>query len=167
MNKVQADVYVIVNEGSDGLGSKRRRYENGGFPSESQEEIFTSSSIHHSNPNNCSDNIVIATSVDSSRVSGSTTKSDFQSQILTEYVLDRYLIAEKKLCQELKNICQDDHEWKFKTVDVNGVGLVKVYYARCGKDFGSSSGDHSKSGVHNLFMDFKKSHLMSTMHIRN
>jgi hypothetical protein len=50
---------------------------------------------------------------------------------------------------------------------VNDIRAVKVHCAKCGKDFGSSTGDHSKSAVHNLFMNFKKSHLMSTIHFRN
>jgi hypothetical protein len=57
--------------------------------------------------------------------------------------------------------------WKLKTLDVNDIGVVKVHCAECGKDFGSSTGDHSKLAIHNLFMNFKKSHLMSVVHIRN
>jgi hypothetical protein len=57
--------------------------------------------------------------------------------------------------------------WKLKTLDVNDIGVVKVHYAKCGKDFGFSTGDHSKSAIHNFFMNFKKSHLMSAIHIRN
>jgi hypothetical protein len=50
---------------------------------------------------------------------------------------------------------------------VNDIKVVKVHNAECGKDFGSSTRDHSKSSIHNLFMNFKKSHLMSVVHIRN
>jgi hypothetical protein len=57
--------------------------------------------------------------------------------------------------------------WKLKTLDVNDIGVVKVHCAECGKDFGSSTRDHSKLVVHNFFMNSKKSHLMSVVHIRN
>jgi hypothetical protein len=50
---------------------------------------------------------------------------------------------------------------------VNDIKVVKVHNAECGKDFGSSTRDHSKSSIHNLFMNFKKSHLMSVVHIKN
>jgi hypothetical protein len=96
-----------------------------------------------------------------------TSEVDFQSFLLTKDVVERYLLAKKKLCLDLKNICQYDHTWKLKILDVNDIEVVKVHYAECGKDFGSSIGDHSKSIVHNLFMNFKKSHLMSVVHIKN
>ena len=66
VNKVRADVYVIANEGIGGLGSKRRQYENGGFSSKSHKKIFPLLSIQHFDPNNCNDDIVMATVVDSS-----------------------------------------------------------------------------------------------------
>jgi hypothetical protein len=77
------------------------------------------------------------------------------------------LLAKKKLHLNLKSIHQDDHTRKLKTLDVNDIRVVKVHYAECDKDFGSSIEDHSKSTIHNLFMNFKKSHLMSAVHIRN
>jgi hypothetical protein len=80
--------------------------------------------------------------------------------------VERYLLAEKKLRLDLKSICQDNHMWKLKTLDMNDIEVVKVHYAECGKDFGSSTGNHSKSTVYNFFMNFKKSHLMPAIHIR-
>jgi hypothetical protein len=43
---------------------------------------------------------------------------------------------------------------------------VKLYCWECEKDFGGSSGDHSKTMVHNLFTNFKKSHILSNRHVR-
>jgi hypothetical protein len=54
-----------------------------------------------------------------------------------------------------------------KSFDNNNVGVVKLQCGDCQKDFGGSSGDHSKSTIHNLFANFKKSHIMSNAHIRN
>ena len=50
---------------------------------------------------------------------------------------------------------------------MNDIKVLKVHNVECNKDFGSSTRDHSKSSVDNLFMNFKKSHLMSVVHIKN
>jgi hypothetical protein len=92
---------------------------------------------------------------------------DFQSLLLTKDVVERYLLIGKTLRLDLKSICQDDHKWKLKTLDVNDIGVVKVHFAKCDKDFGSNTRNHSKAAVHNLFMNIKKFHLMSAIHIRN
>jgi ribosomal protein S27E len=162
---VRTDVFVIANKESGGLGCKRRRHNNGGFSSKSHKEIFPPLSVQHSDPDSCNDDVVLADPLDFSQVSGSTSEADFQSlTLLTKDVVERYLLEEKKLRLDLKSIYQDDHMWKLKTLDVNDIRVVKVHCAECGKDFGSSTGDHSKSTVHNFFMNFN---LMSTIYIRN
>jgi hypothetical protein len=59
------------------------------------------------------------------------------------------------------------HIWCLKSLDQNDVAVVKLHCRECVKDFGYSAEDHSKGAVHNLFMNFKKSHMVSTAHIRN
>jgi hypothetical protein len=71
------------------------------------------------------------------------------------------------LKKELKLISLEDHIWTLKSFDNNNVGVVKLQCGECQKDFGGGSGDHSKSTIHNLFSNFKKSHIMSNAHIRN
>jgi hypothetical protein len=83
VNKVQIDVFLIANE------------ESGGFSSKSHKEIFPPSSVQPLKPNNYNDDVVLADPLDSSRVSGSTSKADFQSLLLTKDVVERYLLVEK------------------------------------------------------------------------
>ena len=64
MNKVQANVYVLANEGNDNLGSKYSQHKNRGFSSKSHEEIFPPSSVQHSNPHNCNDHVEMAAPID-------------------------------------------------------------------------------------------------------
>jgi hypothetical protein len=161
---VRIDVFVMANEESGGLGYKHRRHDNGGFSSELHKEIPLLS-MQPSDPDSCNDDVVLADPLDSSQVSRSMSEADFQTFLPIKDVVERYLLAEKKLHLDLKSICQDNHTWKVKTLDVNDIGVVKVHCAECGKDFGSSIGDHFKSAVHNLFLNFKKFHLMSTIHI--
>jgi hypothetical protein len=79
VNKVRTNVFVIANKESNGLGCKRRRHDNGGFSSESHEEIFPPLSVQPSDPDSCNNDVVLADPLDSSQVSGSTSKADFQS----------------------------------------------------------------------------------------
>jgi hypothetical protein len=58
VNKVRIDVFIITNEESGGLGCKRRQHDNGGFSSESHEEIFPPLSVQPSDPDSCNDDIV-------------------------------------------------------------------------------------------------------------
>lgn len=46
------------------------------------------------------------------------------------------------------------------------MGVVKIHCGECNKDSGGNGGDHSRSAIHNLFGNFKKSHLHSTLHIK-
>ena len=60
----------------------------------------------------------------------------------------------------------EDHAWHLKSWDHNGVGILKLYCGECSVDFGGRSGDHTKAMIHNLFNNFKNSHIMSERHIR-
>jgi hypothetical protein len=82
--------------------------------------------VQPSDHDSCNDDVVLADPLSSSRVNGSTSEVDFQSLLLTKDVVERYFLAEKKLRLDLKNICQDDHTWKLKTLDMNDIGVVKA-----------------------------------------
>ena len=68
---------------------------------------------------------------------------------------------------EFRSTFQNDHLWSLKTMDVNDVAIVRLHSEECAKDFGFVSGDHSKAVVHNLFTNFKKSHMLTISHVRN
>ena len=110
--------------------------------------------------------------VESSRVSGSPDSKEvdnnpLKSLLLPNQVMERYLERAKKLRLELKRIALDDHEWCLKTFDLNGSGVVKLWCAECKKDCGGSSKDHTKAQIDNLFNNFKRSHIVSSLHVRN
>jgi hypothetical protein len=67
----------------------------------------------------------------------------------------------------LEAISLDDHLGTLKSYDSNGVGVVKLHCVECNKDIGGSSGDHTKITVYNLFVNFRKSHVLSNGHVRN
>jgi hypothetical protein len=99
---------------------------------------------------------------DSSRVSGNAelgSMNDLKSTLLPKEVLDKYLIVVSKLKRELALIDLEDHSWHLKSWDLNDVAVVKLFCGECNKDFGGTNGDHSKSAIHNLFANFKKSHI--------
>jgi hypothetical protein len=102
---VRTDVFVIANKESCSLGYKHRRHNNGGFSSESHKELFLPLSVQPSDPDSCNNDVVLAYPLDSSRVSGSMSEADFQSLLLTKDVVERYLLARKKLRLDLKSIC--------------------------------------------------------------
>lgn len=60
-----------------------------------------------------------------------------------------------------------DHVWYLKSYDLNGKGVVKIYCAECKNNIGGTSRDHSKTGIANLFTNYKKSHVMSTNYVKN
>ncbi len=55
----------------------------------------------------------------------------------------------------------------FEILGPNGISIAKLWYGECCKEFGGISGDHNKSFINNLFGNFKKSHIMSFVHVRN
>jgi hypothetical protein len=107
---------------------------------------------------------------ESSRVSRSDVEIpefDLQSLLIPQEAIDKYKMCHARLKKELKLISLEDHIWTLKSFDNNNVGVVKLQCGECQKDFGGGSGDHSKSTIHNLFANFKKSHIMSNAHICN
>jgi hypothetical protein len=107
---------------------------------------------------------------ESSRVSRSDVEIpefDLQSLLVPQEAIDKYKMCHARLKKELKLISLEDHVWTLKSFDNNNVGIVKLQCGECQKDFGGGSGDHNKNTIHNLFANFKKSHIMSNAHIRN
>jgi hypothetical protein len=108
--------------------------------------------------------------LESSRVSGSDVEIlefDLQSLLVLQEAIDKFKMCHVRLKKELKLISLEDHVWTLKSFDNNNVGVVKLQCGEYQKDFGGGSRDHSKSTIHNLFINFKKSHIMSNAHIRN
>lgn len=101
-----------------------------------------------------------------SRVSSFTEESFLESKLVTPEVLATYKDAEKKLRKTLKDVSLEDHDWFLKSYDDNGKAIVILYCLECKRDFGGTDGQHSKERISNLFSNFRKSHIMSNLHIR-
>lgn len=50
---------------------------------------------------------------------------------------------------------------------MNGARVVKIWCGKYKKDCGGGSKDHTKVHIDNLFNNFRRSHIMSTAHVRN
>ena len=92
---------------------------------------------------------------------------DLQSLLVPKEAIDKYKMCHTRLKKELKLISLEDHVWTLKSFDNNNVGVVKLQCRECQKNFGGSSGNHNKSNIHNLFANFKKSHIILNAHICN
>ena len=90
-----------------------------------------------------------------------------KSTLLPKDVLQWYLKAEEKLRGDLKLQGMDDHVWCLQSWDQDGVAVVKLFCRECRSLIGGNTGKHNKNIVSNLFSNFRKSHLISTGHIRN
>ena len=88
------------------------------------------------------------------------------STLISIDVMEKYNAAVVKLRKELESMDFADHLWNLKSYDLIGVPIVKILCGECQKEFGGTVGDHSKTAIHNLFANFKKSHLHSTLHIK-
>ena len=49
-----------------------------------------------------------------------------------------------------------DHQWHLRSLDKNFVGVIKLYFVECCKEFGSTIGDRSKNTIQNMFTNFSK-----------
>jgi len=87
--------------------------------------------------------------------------------MIPQEIMGIYLVAVEKLKKKLIGISLDDHLWSLKSWDQNGRCIVKFWCGKCCKEFGGVSGDHSKFFINNLFGNFKKSHIMSFVHVQN
>ena len=94
------------------------------------------------------------------------TPSLLSSKMISKDVLEWYRKAEDKLKKDLAQITLEDHIWMLKHWDQNGVPIVKLWCKECKKPFGGDSRDRTKTGVTNLFSNFKKSHIMSVGHAK-
>ena len=110
--------------------------------------------------------------VGSSRVTGSADSAEvddnpLKSTLLPNDVMDRYLAGTKKLRAKLKKVAMSDHNWWLKTFDMNGNKVVKLWCGECKNDCGGGSKVHTKAHIDNLFNNFRRSHIVSTTHVRN
>ena len=172
LNSILPVVHVIPAEGEGGAGFKRQRIERddiesvGGLPSNSAELEGTTDPVERSAT-------VIPAST--SRVTGSSPVEAplvvpeiwLQSTLISAEIMDKYILEEENLRRKLKGISLEDHDWKLKSFDHNGVGVVKIYCLKCNKHHGGISRDHTSHAIQNLFNNFKGSHLGSTAHDRN
>ncbi len=94
-------------------------------------------------------------------------ESDLKSILIPQEIMEKYLVVVEKLKNELTRISFDDHLWSLKSWDQNDIVIVKLSSREHCKEFGGVSDDHSKSSINNLFGNFKKSHIMSFVHVRN
>ena len=173
LNVFSKEVYVIRVAECEGDGNKRRRLGDG---------LFTASTVEAAPIVKAApalSNEVGGVGVDesllpvgSSRVSGGADSDEvdgnhLKSTLLPNEVMDRYLERAKKLRAELKKVAMSDHDWWLKTFDLNGGGVVKLWCGECKKDCGGGSKDHTKAHIDNLFNNFRRSHIVSTSHVRN
>jgi hypothetical protein len=86
--------------------------------------------------------------------------------LLPKEVEEKSMKTAEKLRKILIQIDLQDHLWHLRSWDDNGVPMVKLYCGECKKDFGGNSGDYSKAAIHNLLNNFKKSHILYTLHVK-
>ena len=92
-----------------------------------------------------------------SRASGENTNHvafDLKPTLVSAKVITRYLLAKEKFRKDLKLITVEDHQWHLRSLDHNFVGVLKVYCVECCKEFGSTTGDHSKNTIQNIYKFF-------------
>ena len=94
-------------------------------------------------------------------------KFDLKFVLVPEEAMEKYKSGHARLKQELQLISLDDFIWSLKSFDVNSVGVVELHCGECMKDIEGSIGDHNKNIIHNLFANFKNSHIMVNAHICN
>ena len=160
LNGFEKEVHVIKVAEGDLPGNKRRRLEEDAAPALENEGGAGGVGV---------DPPLLP--VGSSRVTGSIDSAEvdhnpLKSKLLPFEVMDRYLERAKKLRAELKKVAMSDHDWWLKTFDLNGYGVVKLWCGECKKDCGGGSKDHTKAHIDNLFNNFRRSHIVSTAHVR-
>ena len=92
---------------------------------------------------------------------------EFISTLLSEEVLEKYIAAVDKLRKDLNLISLEDRVRSLRSCDQNGVGIMRLWCAKCNRVFGGSTSDHSKIAINNLFLNFNKSHVISNIHVQN
>jgi hypothetical protein len=87
-----------------------------------------------------------------------------KSSNIAKEIEEKYVRAAMKLRTELAALNCGDNMWHLRSWDE--VVVVKLYCGECKKGFGGEIGDHSKQAIHNLFNNFKVSHVTSTLHAK-
>ena len=94
--------------------------------------------------------------------------NDLKSILLVKEVEAKYVRkgdSLDKLRKEFEQLDLNNHLWYLKLWDDKDVPIVKLHCGECEKDFGGDSENHSKYAIYNLFNNFKKSYILSTLHI--
>lgn len=169
MNGFGAEVHVIRVPEEDIDSQKRRRLELN-TPTQPTGDVLPAAENEDGPEGPTAD--PVSRIFGSSRMGGSTEscevgESPLKSKLLPKDVMDRYLERAKKLRVELSRVALSDHDWWLKSYDLNGNGVVKLWCGECKRDCGGGSGDHSKAQIDNLFNNFRRSHIVSTNHVRN
>ena len=89
-----------------------------------------------------------------------------KSTLISAEMMAKYKFGAEKLQRDLENMNFGDHMWNLKSYDLNGTLVVKIHYRECLKEIGGGAGDYSKAAISNLFANFKKCHMQSTLHIK-
>lgn len=169
VNNFRAVVHVIraVEEGTDANKRQLRIEEVSSILATEEVDVFVKPEVQFVEIDEEEPEALL---VGKSRVSGNSDeleKNRLQSKLIPNEVMDRCFKRAKRLRAELKRVAMEDHEWWLKTFDLNGSGVVKVWCVECKKDCGGDSKDHNKSRIDNLFNNFRRSHILSTTHVRN
>ena len=90
---------------------------------------------------------------------------NMKSVLLPKEVEAKYLTKAEKMKKELVQIDLQDHVWHLKSWNKKDIPVVKLHCVSCNKNMGGDSGNHSKGAIHNLLNNFKKSHVLSTLHV--
>lgn len=167
LNDIGDSVYMIpaLEDDVEDLASKRQRLGGGqeftdnGHMHDDVVPDFTPTEIGASDEMN-----ILPPSC--SRVSDESEDSLLQSQTVSTEVMAMYREGEVKLRRALKDVSLEDHEWGLKSYDRLDKAIVILHCLECRKDFGGIEGHHSKDRISNLFSNFRKSHIMSNLHIR-
>ena len=172
LNSFSGSVYVIWLGEVEVDAQKRWRLGNGSF--EASGDMYDAPAVEGVEVLQVNANEEDATNLaaGSSWVSGiaDSTEADknlLRSELLPNDIMDIYLERAKKLRAELKRVALDDHKWWLKSFDLNGRGVVKMWCDECKKDCGGGTKDHTKAQIDNLFNNFRRSHVVSTLHVRN
>ena len=98
---------------------------------------------------------------------GSSSRAFEEDEVIPVSLLQSEKLPKERLWRELIQISLDDNLWHQKSWDENDVTIVKIHCGKCVKDFGSTARDYNSHAISNFFMNFRKTHLHTTLHIRN
>jgi len=78
-----------------------------------------------------------------------------------------YKESEEKLRKVLKEVSLEDYKWDLISYDRQGNAIVIIHCLKCKKDFRGTYGLYTNDRVSSLFLNFRKSHIMSIKYIQS